>query len=254
MKSFQINLTTIIVGVVLLSVIYFGFNYYTNQIDSIKTELSTQVKLKNALLDTITYTRNERNELVAEKLTLQGTIKQVTDDKNKLTDKQKELFARIKEQDKKIEVISAALVDTKTELTNLKNSLGTFSKDTLSFPLETPDLSYLIKVTNVKPAVKTQKSELIFSKFIMLNTQEPKFFWNKEKRADYPVSFSISNSNKYITTTNIESYVIPGVDKIIIKPTGWQKFVKWTEKTTGKVGILGVGIGIGYLLFKVIAP
>ena len=254
MKSLQINLTTIIVGIALLLVMYFGYKHYTEKIDSLRTELSTEVKIKNALVDSMTVSINKRGELEAEKLTLQGTIKDLSDKNNHLTSKQKDLLKRIKEQDDSIIVISAALVDTKVELKDLKNSLGTFSKDTLSFPLDTPDLSYLIKITNVKPVVSTQKSELIFSKFVMLNTQFPKFEWNKNRRADYPVSFTMSNSNKYITTTNIESYIIPEVDKVIIKPTGWQKFKAWTGKTGGKIGTLGVGVGIGYLLFKVLAP
>lgn len=254
MKSLQINLTTIIVGVVLLGVLFFGYKFYTGKIESMKTELEMEVKLKNALVDSMTVSTNKRGELEVEKLTLQGTIKDLSDKNNNLNAKQKDLLKRIKEQSNEIIVITAALVDTKTELNNLRNSMGTFTKDTLSFPFESPDLTYLIKITNVKPAVPSQKSELVFSKFVMMNTQFPKFQWDKDRRADYPVAFTISNSNKYITTTNIESYSIPEVDKIVIKPTGWQKFKAWTGKTGGKVGTLGVGIGVGYLLFKVLAP
>ena len=253
MKSLTINLSTIIIGIVLIGVVFFGVKYYNGRIDSIKTELQNEVTLKNALVDTLTIVKNKRDELQATKLTLQGTIKEVTDKNNKLNSDQKELFARIKEQDKKIITIAAALVKTTTKLDSIRKaqqvSVDT-TKNTVTFFEDTPDLKYNLTGTNIRPVLINKKPTLIFNDFKMSNTQTIDFHWDKSKRENYPVGFSIANSNKNIFTTNVESWVIPEVNKDNIKPTGWQKFTKWTGQTGGKIGTLGVGVGIGFLLFK----
>jgi len=46
-----------------------------NAINKWKDRYQTEVKLKNALVDTVSYYVNSHGEVVAEKLTLQATIK-----------------------------------------------------------------------------------------------------------------------------------------------------------------------------------
>jgi hypothetical protein len=257
MKSFQINLSTIIVGLVLLSVIFFGYKIYSGKVESIKTEMESQVKLKNALVDSIKFEVNKRKELQAEKLTLQGSVKDLLDKNNNLNANQKELLARIKEQDKKIITIAAALVKTTTKLDSIRKAQDATidtTKNTVTFFETTPDLKYNLTGTNIRPVLKNVKPRLIFNDFKMSNTQSINFHWDKSVREKYPVGFSISNSNKNIITTDVESFAIPELDKKTVKPTGWQKFTGWLGKTGGKVGTLGTGIGIGYLLFKFIIP
>jgi hypothetical protein len=71
-----------------------------------------------------------------------------------------------------------------------------------------------------------------------------------DKTKGNPVSFSVSNSNKYFHVANIESYAIPGINKDIVQPTGWQKTWGWIKRN-GTIIIVGVGgVVAGHYLLK----
>jgi hypothetical protein len=66
------------------------------------------------------------------------------------------------------------------------------------------------------------------------------------KEKDYPVKGTIVNSNPYIKTNEMDSFIIPEVKKEDIKPTFWQKTKKSAKNVvkTGKWVIIGVGVGL----------
>ena len=91
------------------------------------------------------------------------------------------------------------------------------------------------------PAHLDVKPTLMFNKFLLPNEQFIDFHWNDNKKEGYPVSFSVTNTNQFFKTIDIDSYIIPNIDKEVLDPTGWQKFTKWTVKN-GKI-IITVGVG-----------
>ena len=63
----------------------------------------------------------------------------------------------------------------------------------------------------------------------------------------YPVSFSITNSNDFFKTENIESYVIPNITKEHLNPNGWQKVQNFYYKNKNSVIYTTIGVGVGVL-------
>jgi hypothetical protein len=252
MKKFTINLSTIVVGLILIGVIFFGYQYYGGKIDSIKNTLATEIKIKNALVDTVKFEKNKRNEVVAEKLTLQGTVKQLSDENNKLTGSQKDLLKRVKEVEKENSIITAALIKTKVSLDSIRDATSVVVdniKHTVTFSDSiNKEFKYEFLVSNVLE-IPSVKPSLHFNKFELVNEQFIEFNWGSRKEG-YPISFSTTNTNKFFKTSNIDSYAIPQLQKPLVKPTTWQKIKDWTQNTGGKMTIFGVGVGIGFLIFK----
>jgi hypothetical protein len=121
------------------------------------------------------------------------------------------------------------------------------TKNTLTFSDSTKDLKYKFLITNVRP-FKEFKPDLLFQDFEMKNKQFIEFHWG-DKDNNYPISISISNSNKYFKINDIQSYSIPQLDKKAIDPNTWQKLIKWSSKTGGKLGIFSLGFGVAASLF-----
>jgi len=217
-----------------------------------KNKYETESKLKNALLDTARMYRNDRNEWTAEKLTIQETTKNLTKMYGQLTDAQKELIDRVKEINKKSDVITAALIQANVKIDSLLHQ-GDVEIDTvnkrISFPeLKNPDIHYNFEVGNVLPAFPNIKPTLLIKDLFLPNKSTVSFQFDKTK--GNPISFSVSNSNKYVYVANIESYAIPGIGKDIIKPTGWQKTWGWIKKN-GTIIVVGVGgVVAGHYLLK----
>jgi len=232
--------------------------HFKNQkIASLKDEVKTEVKLRDALLDTITVYKNKRNELVAEKLTIQETIKNLEKMYGQLSSDQKELIQRIKEIGKKNEVIAAALIKTDVKIDSLlakdKENGNVVTVDTTRKMVNinnkaSNDTSFVydIDVNNVLPAIPTIKPYFLFKSIEIPNKQFVEFHWkNDQKKKGYPIAFSISNSNKYIKVIGLESYAIPPLDKLKIDPSGWDKFGNFMIKNGKTVLYIGIGTGIG---------
>ena len=248
-KNYLIIAVVILVMLVLSLVIYFQHN----SIVKLKDKYTTEVNYKNALIDSIHYYKNKNNEVVAEKLTLQENIKFLQTNNADLSSSQKELIKRVTEIQKTSYTIAAALIQTKVSLDSLRsNKVQINSKDTsVTFSDSTKNLKYDIKVKYVIP-IGLIKPEMKFNTFELPNKQFVDFFWKDNKKEGYPVAFSVSNSNDYFKTVNIESYAIPELKKVVVKPTGWQKIGNWfksTGNTVMKVTVGAVaGAGILYLL------
>ena len=242
--------------VVVLILILFAIVYFQNKkIANLKDKYQSEVKLKNALVDSTHYYVNKNNELVAERLTLQGTIKNITDFNNKLDAAQKELMDRVKGIEKTNYTIAAALIQTNVIIDSLRK--GKVSVDTrdssITFSDSTKNIQYKIVVSNVKPSNMNVLPILNFNRFVLPNKQFIEFHWGT-KKLGYPISFSVSNSNEYFKTYDINSYAIPELKKEVVDPSAWGKFTSWISgngKFIVTIGIAGAaGAGAMWFLHK----
>lgn len=228
-------LIAIVIALILLlgAIVYFQHN----KIVGLKDKYQTEVNLKNALIDSVHTYQNKQGEWVAERLTIQESIKNLEKMNGQLTTSQKELLDRVKGLDKNQSIITAALVETKVILSGLVDKPTVDVKDSsVVFVDSTKNLKYNIEVGHVKPIVPAILPTLKFNKFELPNKQFVEFHWNNDKKAGYPVAFSVTNSNELFKTVNIDSYAIPN-----LKPDK-SKFAQWLEKNAKT--ILHVGIGV----------
>ena len=233
------------VGIAILGLLLY-FNIKINVLKNRNETLKDDIKIKNELLDTMSTYKNKYGEITVEKLTLQGKISMLEKDNSLLSESQKELLQRIKENNN---IISAALIKMQVKIDSLLSKNGTYDpkKQTLNFNDSTKDLNYDITVINARPFDTLVNTKLLFNNLSLPNRQYIEFKWEKEK--DHPVSFSLSNSNIYFKTYDINSYAIPEIKKDVLKPNFWQKLNKFGNTTIGNGFKIGIGVGIGYLLF-----
>jgi hypothetical protein len=209
-----------------------------------KDKYQTEAKLKNALLDSVNYYQNKQGEWVAEKLTIQETIKNLEKINGQLNDFQKELLARIIGIEKKNTVIAAALIRTEVKVDSLLHG-GNTVVDTTNKTVNFSDTSkigkkvfaYDLTVGKVLPAFPNVKPTLFFKSIYFPNETFVEFHWKKDKKADYPVAFSVTNTNGYFKTANVDSYIIPDV-----KYHG-SKFDQWLAKNGKMLMYIGIGAG-----------
>jgi len=248
-----------IVLIILLILIGSGiYNLQRNKILILNDKYTSEVKLKNALIDSVKIYKDKEGNWVAEKLTIQGRIDNLLEDSTRLTASQKNLLNKVNEANQKNTVITAALIRANFVIDSLIHS-GDVLVDTTNKTVEfteynNPDINYELKAIGVLPYPINSQPSLLIKHLDLPNEQFIKFQWDKDKRADYPISFSVTNSNKYVKVYDINSYAIPELQKSDINPTGWEKFSDWMNRNQKYVKWFGggtlVGGGIGYLLFK----
>lgn len=248
-----------IVLVIILIIIGSGiYNLQRNKIKRLDEKVEYEVKLKNALTDSIHIYKDKEDNWVAEKLTIQGRVKDLLEDSIRLTTSQKHLLKQVEEANKQNTVITAALIRANYIIDSLKHG-GIVNVDTMKKTIDfieekNPNINYDFQVKNVLPYPLNTKPELLIKSLNLPNEQFIKFQWDKDKRADYPVSFSVTNTNKYIKVYDVNSYAIPDLNKEDIDPTGWEKFSKWMNRNQNYFKWFGggalVGGGVGYLLTR----
>ena len=158
----------------------------------------------------------------------------------------------IKELNKKNDVIVAALVQANVKIDSLASTgkavIDTVNKNIIFPEITNPDLQYHIQAKNVVPAFPNIKPSLFIIDLNMPNKSFVSFQFDKLR--GNPISFTVSNTNKYFKIANIESYAIPGINKDMIQPTGLQKTWNWIKKN-GTIIIVGVGgVVAGHYLLK----
>jgi hypothetical protein len=220
---------------ILCAIVYFQHN----KIVKLKDQYTTEVNLKNALLDSVHYYQNVHKEWVAERLTIQESIKNLEKMNGQLTASQKELLIRVKEVEKNSSIIAAALIETNVEIKKLRPPKVDVKDSSIVFSDSTKNLKYNIEIGHAKPINPGILPTLTFNKFSMPNKQFVEFHWKDEKKLGYPISFSVSNSNEYFKTVNIDSYAIPE-----LKPEK-SKFGQWMEKNGKIVTYVGIGVAAG---------
>lgn len=247
LKSLTIKTISIIVSIVLLFII---FNVGCNRIKNLNNDLKYQEKLVGALTDTMRQYRDINGNLVSEKKTIQADLDILKDKNVKLTDSQRELLERVKKLNKENKVLAAANIELRAKIDSLKGIIGVVDTihHTINFPYDDSNLVLDLTVGNVTPYNKLKETYLNINNITLPNKQTITFQWDNDNKNDYPISFTVTNTNKYFQVQNIESYAIPGLDKNQISPTRWQKFMK-TLKNGGKYGIaVGIGIAGGFLI------
>lgn len=245
------NLLITIVVLLILglgAVVYFQNKRIVNLADKYQTE----VNLKNALLDTVTTYQNKQNEWVTEKLTIQANMNHLKDMNGQLTDSQKDLVKRIEGIEKNSSIIAAALIETNILIDSLRNSKGIVNEEdtTITFKDSTENINYNFIVKNAVPISPFFQPILKFKKLSLPNTQFIEFHWEDNKKLGYPTAFSVTNTNKYYKTENINSYAIPEIKKNELDPTGWHKVGKWFMKNGKTILYVAAGAGGTYLLVK----
>lgn len=227
------------------SVIY---NLQRNSIEELKTKHLTEVKFKNALIDTVGYYKNVYGEEVAVKLTLQTTVKNLLLLNDNLSDSQQDLLKRIKNVEKKNSIIAAALIDAESIIDSLLADGYVeinVADSSFKFTDSTEFLIYDILIGKAFPVIPDVDPTLMFNKLSMPNKQFVNFYWKDNKKEGYPISFSTSNSSPYFKTNDINSYVIPEINKKEINPTGWEKVGIWFKKNNQLVKFAASGVVIG---------
>lgn len=244
----KFSLKIVIPYIIIVLLIGVGYYFY-NRNAALGEKLDAETKFRIALVDSVKYYKNAYNEVTAEKKTLQLDLKELNKNAEQLNANQKELLDRVNKISKDYTVIAAALVETNAILDGLRNDNAVVNKkdSTISFPLNTKDLQYNIRIGNVIPSL-SKKPFLVFDTFNLPNKQEITFQWNKEPKEGYPVSFSISNSNEYFKTANIESYAIPELKKTELKPNFWNKVGKTFKEGGTNLVYIGIGAGVVLLL------
>jgi len=254
------------IALVILLLLFGGtiIHFKNKKISDLQTELKVEIKLRDALLDSVKFYKNKRDELVAEKLTIQETIKNLEKMYGQLTADQKDLIERIKQMSKDNSVIAAALIRTEFKVDSLlhrpipggPDTRIDTAKKTIEFT-DTTNLSptskyfkYDLVIGNVLPISAIPKynglePSLLFKHIEIPNEQFAEFHWKNNKKKGYPISFSISNSNKYIKVIGVESYAIPPLDKLVLNPSGWDKFGNFMIKNGRTIMYIGIGAGVG---------
>lgn len=249
----KIDLKTIII--IIVAVIFLmggGFGWLGNKLNKTADQLALQQNLTMALQADLTYTKNKLDEEVASKMTLQADVKELKDINLNLTDNQKELLSRIKGLEKDNNIISAALVETQTKLDSLLIDDGevTVGDDFVTIAKATDSLTFDITMNNVQTLQPYKEPTLSFNELLIPNKNFIEFHWdNNKKYKQKPVSFSITNSSPFVTTTQVDSYIIPEVNYKVLNPSFGERvgefFNKPAVKWVGGAIIFGTGIYVG---------
>lgn len=250
--NFKINITTlIIIGVVMFIIIWGGLNRHFTKINNLNNKIIEEVKLRNALTDSMKTYVNERNELVNEKLTLQADLSDLKKINDNLTQSQKNLIKRIDNLDNDKKIITAALIDANILIDSLLHTGVTIIDDnntTITFSDKQEYIEYNIEVTNVIQSDTSKNSNLFIRKLTLPNEMFVEFHWELNKREKYPVGFSVTNTNPMYKIHDIESYAIPQLDKEDLEPNTWEKINKWFEEKGGTAIKIGIAGTVGFII------
>ena len=221
-----------------------------------KYKYQTEVKLNDALNDSVRFYKNSYGEVVAEKLTIQESVKNLEKIYGQLTDSQKELIMRVKELDRKSSTLAAALItvnvkidsllhggETVVDTANKKVYFSDFYKETRN-NIEY-EVAYKFTVGKVIPSPLIAKPTLLIDSLYFPNKQFVNFHYIDDKKMSDPISFSVSNSNGFFSTVNIDSYAIPR-----LVPEYKTKFGEWFDKNGKVLMYVGVGAAGGVVGYK----
>ena len=177
LKNIKIILFFIIIFIII-------FTLQNKRIEKLNDKISNEIKLKNALLDTISTYRNKNNELVSEKLTMQETIKNLNEISGKLNSMQKELINRINNLENKNNIIAAALIETNLKIDSFLHD-GETIVDTITNKIVFKDnysnknkfVTYKFTVYDIKPISIEKTPFLLIDSLYFPNKQYIDFQW-----------------------------------------------------------------------------
>lgn len=230
--------------------IAFGILYYQGRVQDLKEEITAKNKLTLALTDDIEVYKNKNGELVNEKLTLQVDIRDLNKINDNLNSNQKNLLGRINKLKEDKDIISAALIKMQFQVDSIQSTATVEIKDSsILFTKDDKHLDYSIRVNNVSVFNKKLDPILYFDSVRVYNKQFVEFHWG-DKKEGFPVSFSVTNSNPYFVTTDVDSYIIPEIKKLEVTPTFWKKSWNVVKETKNKVVWTAIGAGAMFLILK----
>lgn len=249
MKNIFTNERVIIVILIILMGV--GVNYHLNKRSKDEKKYEMQVKLSEALRDSVKTYETKEGHWISEKRTLQGSLGELTAENVGLNENQKALIGTINNMNKEWKGEKEIWAAARIEYNNLIDSLNTFiagasdidtTNNIVAFTQMDTTLNFVydIDILSVRPYPLTVQPQIKFKKLDFPNTQTITFTFDKNERKDYPISFSVMNTNPYYRVNNVESYAIPSIDKDLVNPTGWQKFGRWI-KLNGKYILVGAG-------------
>ena len=241
----KIKIETIIIIILALALIV-GGTILNGQKNKAREKYEAELRLNNALDDSLRTYKNSNDELVYEKYTLQATNTQLKEVRDRLTENQKKLIDRVNELKKDKDVFAAALAQQKVvvdSLIQVATKIDTIN-NTISFDNTSDTIKYNITVLNAIPAKGVPTLQI--NNLEIPNEVFIEFNWENEEL--YPVSFSLTNSNPMFKVNDIDSYVIPELKKEEIDPTKWMKIKNWFKENGKKVGIFLGGAIVGGLV------
>lgn len=250
------NKTERVIIILLLFIIGGGIFYHLNKIGKKNDQYEQQVKLTEALTDSIRIYETKNDELIYEKRTIQGDLSKLQKENFIFSEEQKDLLETVerinKERRKEREIFAAARITYEAFIDSLNEVIaGATNIDTINNVISFVNTDtgghfiYDLDIMNVRPYPFKMTPEIRFKKIDFPNKQIVTFNWDKNKRKDYPISFSVMNTNKYYKPLDIESFAIEGLNKDTVKPTGWKKAWNWV-KINGKYVLVGAaGFVIG---------
>ncbi len=233
--------------IVLIMVVLVGGGLWWNSNNKQQLKYNVEHNLRIALEDSVDVYQNKEGEWVAEKKTLQGDISTLEDENVNLTENQTNLLARLKRANKKNDVFAAALAQQEVVIDSLINTVATIDtvNHTIAFEANTDSIEYKIKVLNVKP-MESLSPILVIQELKIPNEVFVEFHWEDGKT--HPVAVSMTNSNTFFKTNDIDSYAIPELQKDVVKPTGWKKIGNFFKNSGKYIGIFGAGALVGGLI------
>lgn len=245
------NITYVIfIAIVLILITY--INHQSTKINELSNDVESSGLLIDALNDTIIQQKNSIGELTSSKRTIQTNFNELQKSYDYLNESQKKLVDRIDNLKNENNLISAAYIKIKAELDSLLITDGDGgviinNDSSVTFTHKSDSLEFIGTVNNV--IIGSKSPSFLINNLMIPNEQFISFEWeNDDDYYQKPVRFSITNTNPLITTTGIESYSIPEVNKNLIKPTNWQKFKKFVTDEKNSIVVYAIFLGGGFLL------
>lgn len=259
MKKIYTNERLIIV--ILLILFGFGVNYHFNKRSQGEKKYEAELKLREALQDSVKTYKTKEGFFVSEKRTLQGSLGELTAENVGLNENQKALIGTINNMNNEWKSEKEIWAAARIEYNSLIDSLNVFiagasnvdtTQNLVTFtqPDTTQNFVYDFDIYNVRPYPTNKLPEIKINLLDFPNTQSITFTFDKNERKDYPISFAVINTNPYFRVNNIESYAIPSIDKDLVNPTGWQKFGAWFKQTGKYIAVGAGGIALGAVAFN----
>ncbi|MAD96483.1 MAG: hypothetical protein CMB99_04065 [Flavobacteriaceae bacterium] len=245
--------TNSILFLIFILILGFGIKFHFGSLSNQEKKYQQALKLQEALQDSLRSYRTESGVLISEKRSLQINLKELKGINEKLNTHQQQLVKNIqklqKERKNEKEVFAAAQINYKKLIDSLHIQMASLKKN-LHFESTNPNFQFDIEIVGVRP-LENQTPKLNIQSLDFPNTQTITFNFDKNHRKDYPISFSVMNSNPYFKTNNIESYVIPGIQKEVVNPNAQQKFRNWFQRNGNRllVGTLSFLGGVAIASF-----
>ena len=245
------RINEIILACLILLLLIGGYALWRNQTVKYRAELSAANNYKNALMSKMKVYKDANGAIWAERTTLQASLTQLRSDTALLSKDKKELLRQILQTKNEKSIISAALIETKVRAKVIYiTKPSSVTDSSVAFLTKTDSISFKATVLNVQPIAHRVPSFRLDS-LTLNNKAFVDFKWGPKKEG-YPISFSVTNSNPLFKTVNIESYAIPELSKVALRPTFFKKLgtgIRTYGVTLGVGAIVGFGVG-GYLFTR----